>query len=70
MYKIWKDDEPDSIGSTVIEPVDLSAGYVYSDDSMVICFDTIRYKKEKFEFKKVDTNRMMVVFSTPHLSDH
>jgi len=64
-FKIWEPDISDTIGTAVNEPETLSTGFVHSDDLMILCYDTIRLAKYKFEFKKIDAYRIKVMNKTP-----
>lgn len=64
-FKIWEPSNTVSFGAPFIEAEDLSAGKVYANDSMFICYDTIRLAKYKYEFKIIDKYRMQVTNKTP-----
>jgi hypothetical protein len=64
-YTLWEVDPTDTLSDAIVIPEDLSAGYVSSNDSMIICYDTIRLRDETFKFKKLDEYRIQVINDPP-----
>lgn len=64
-YTMWKNDPADTIGDAINEPYTFSAGHVCSNDSMIICYDTIKFREKKLEFKKLDAYRLKVCNTAP-----